>query len=73
MRRPACFNSDEQFIAWMHAARQGANKIDYCADCTQEYQYQMIRQYRCEHPGVTFGRDSDGFTCGIRPTKEERR
>jgi hypothetical protein len=54
--RPRCFESNEQFKLWMAKARESKAPPEhgYCFDCTQEYQYKMILDGRCEYPGTTF-------------------
>ena len=65
---PLCFSSAFQYRAWKQATRQlspGASK--YCADCTPEYQGEMIRKRRCAYPGTTFHIAEDGQLDGVRP------
>lgn len=77
---PKCFDTKTQFKLWMEKARESKvpPEHSYCFDCTQEYQYQMIRAGRCEYPGTTFKwfrtqRKNDGVVFyeeefgGIRP------
>jgi hypothetical protein len=64
MRYPACFDSEEQYLSWVHAARAAQFKINHCNDCTPQYQSRMIQQHRCEHPEVRFETDEDGFIIG---------
>lgn len=76
MRRaiPRCFSSRRQFELWMAAARDSKpGSSAYCADCTAEYQRQMIRQRRCAYPATTFGLDSEGFVEGRRPVEQRIR
>lgn len=65
---PMCFSSALQYRMWK-ASAQRVNPGDskYCADCTPEYQSEMIRQRRCAHPGTTFHETADGFLDGVRP------
>jgi hypothetical protein len=67
MKYPACFDSEAQYIAWVHAARSAQAKIDHCRDCTAAYQARMIEQHRCEYPETVFELDEDGFISGMRP------
>ena len=65
---PLCFSSAAQYRIWKASAQRvkpGDSK--YCADCTSEYQSDMIRQRRCAYPGTTFHTAADGFLDGVRP------
>ena len=65
---PLCFSSAAQYRIWKASAQRvkpGDSK--YCADCTIEYQSDMIRQHRCAYPGTTFHVTADGFLDGVRP------
>ena len=65
---PLCFSSAAQYRIWKASAQRvkpGDSK--YCADCTSEYQSEMIRQRRCAYPGTTFHVTADGFLDGVRP------
>ena len=65
---PACFETHRQFVAWKQTARRlSPGASDYCADCTPEYQAQMVRCFRCAYPGTTFHNDEDGCLAGVRP------
>jgi hypothetical protein len=71
---PECFNSQKQWDNWRSYWRScGKNEKtetpNYCEDCLPEYQYQMIREFRCAYPGTTFDIDDDGFVCGVRPVR----
>lgn len=70
---PSCFPSRAVFRLWVEAAR-GTNpgRSEYCTDCTPEYQAAMLKQHRCEHPGVTFSIDEHGLIEGRRPAKTDR-
>ena len=48
--KPACFDSQNQWDDWRHAARQAppANISTYCEDCTVDYQARMRAEKRCE-------------------------
>jgi len=64
---PKCFSSREQYSLWVNAARLNSpGASGYCADCTPEYQREMIEQCRCECPDTTFHIDEDGFVAGVR-------
>ena len=63
-----CFSSAAQYRIWKASAQRvkpGDSK--YCADCTSEYQSDMILQRRCAYPGTTFHTAADGFLDGVRP------
>ena len=65
---PLCFSSAAQYRIWKASAQRvkpGDSK--YCADCTSEYQSDMILQRRCAYPGTTFHPAADGFLDGVRP------
>ena len=65
---PLCFSSAAQYRIWKAPAQRvkpGDSK--YCADCTSEYQSDMILQRRCAYPGTTFHTAADGFLDGVRP------
>jgi len=65
---PLCFSSAAQYRIWKASAQRvkpGDSK--YCADCTSEYQRDMILQRRCAYPGTTFHTAADGFLDGVRP------
>jgi len=53
---PECFDSSDQYAAWIGAARlSGINDHDgYCTDCLPSYKERMMVEGRCGHPGVTF-------------------
>jgi hypothetical protein len=75
---PPCFNSQKQWDNWRSYWRScGKNEKtetpNYCEDCLPEYQYQMIREFRCNYPGTTFEIDEDGFVCGVRPVPDRVR
>ena len=65
---PLCFSSAAQYRIWKASAQRvkpGDSK--YCADCTSEYQSDMILQRRCAYPGTTFHTAADGFLDGVLP------
>jgi hypothetical protein len=62
---PACFDSPEQYHAWKEMARMAPVKLGPCADCTPDYQRQMIQQKRCENVHVQFVRDSEDGIHGV--------
>ena len=65
---PLCFSSAAQYRIWKASAQRvkpGDSK--YCADCTSEYQSDMILQRRCAYPGTTFHTAAGGFLGGGRP------
>ena len=68
---PKCFASRGQFQEWTLAARRSdPGGSGYCADCTAQYQRQMIDQDRCAYPGTTFRVGSEGGVDGRRPEHE---
>lgn len=79
MKTPACFNSERKYAVWLEAAEvtkweeETIASHGHCLDCTPAYQAEMIRARKCEHPGVTFVKDQDGFICGRRPITIEKR
>ena len=61
---PRCFNSNEEFKAWVQAARGSSPRAGFCTDCTKEYQAQMKKERRCQYPIVEFydfEMDKDGY------------
>lgn len=71
---PLCFHSNRQYQQWQKAAARSGeadhlHHSGYCTDCTPEYQSEMIRQFRCKHPGTTFKHDADGMIEGTRYRK----
>jgi len=59
---PACFDSEAQYREWRLAAiptKTLHHDKPYCLDCTQDYQYRMIRERRCENPGFVFDQEND--------------
>ena len=65
---PLCFSSAAQYRIWKASAqRVKPGDSQYCADCTSEYQSDMILQRRCAYPGTTFHTAADGFLDGVRP------
>lgn len=73
-RRTNVIEIKTEYELWKDAARDAPPKSckghPWCTDCTQEYQYEMIRQYRCNHPGVQFKEDKDGFLAGFDPGRD---
>ena len=65
---PLCFSSAAQYRIWKASAQRAKpGDSKYCADCTSEYQSDMILQRRCAYPGTTFHTAADGFLDGVRP------
>ena len=61
---PRCFNSREEFKAWVQAARGSSPRAGFCTDCTKEYQARMVKESRCQYPEVEFydfEMDKDGY------------
>ena len=61
---PRCFNSKEEFKAWVQAARGSSPRAGFCTDCTKEYQARMVKEGRCQYPEVEFydfEMDKDGY------------
>lgn len=78
MRVPNCFESAEQFEAWLVAAkaapvprRPGSDEPNYCRDCTQRHKRQMMREGRCEYPETVFSDLAEPRAGGL-PEGEER-
>lgn len=65
---PRCFDSKEQYVAWVACARASHPKPghSYCEDCTPKYQKQMIEERRCKFPGTTFHFTKDDGVYGRR-------
>lgn len=64
---PKCF-SVKQYIFWKEKAREvNPGPLGPCVDCTAQRQRQMIREERCERPGVAFRLDQDGLVEGYYP------
>lgn len=74
MSVPRCFASRRQYELWLEAARAvPPGSSGYCADCTPEYQRQMIAARRCAYPTTSFQADADGYVEGRRPAEACRR
>ncbi len=60
--------TQQQYLSWQQMAKRVGtrNRNDYCEDCLPEYQCEMIRKNRCQHPEVVFQMDEDGFMAGFR-------
>ena len=61
---PRCFDSKEQFKAWVSAARGSSPRAGFCTDCIKDYQEKMVQQGRCQYPEVEFydfEMDKDGY------------
>lgn len=60
--------TQQQYLSWLQMAKRVRTRIrnDYCEDCLPEYQGEMIRNNRCQHPEVVFQVDEDGFVTGFR-------
>lgn len=76
MTHPACFDSDEQLIAWMQADKAAQFGRKYraspvCLDCTPEHAERMRLAGRCECPQTAFKRDHRGELVGFDPTIED--
>lgn len=78
--KPACFDSEKQFIIWVEADsvtanRYGESKYDagfFCKDCTPVYAERMRAENRCEHPDVKFGNSIKEGYFGYLPTSKQR-
>ena len=53
--KPSCA-SKGQYENWLESASiHGSDLMSgFCTDCTQEYQYDMIRKGRCDYPQTYF-------------------
>lgn len=47
-------------------------KVGFCADCTPEYQAEMIKDGRCENQWIIFKKDEHGFLCGAIPSIQQQ-
>ena len=78
--KPACFDTDVQFINWVTmdsitANRTGLAKYDvgfFCKDCTPAYAAKMRAEGRCEQPDVQFGISRTEGRFGYLPTSKQR-
>jgi hypothetical protein len=72
LARPACFDSDAQFIEWRNCARStGIGNAFFCTDCLPEYQARMLHAGRCAFPTVTFGEGELGLDGRRQPASAE--
>lgn len=54
---PKCFESKEQFEAWVVMAERSKlenPRLSFCSDCSVNYQKKMMEQGKCEHPETEF-------------------
>lgn len=69
--RPSCFDSDEQYLEWLGLCRLSEHDPNnHCHDCSADYQYDMMKAGRCEHPETRFmvvGRGEDAAVVGVAP------
>lgn len=70
---PLC-STDAQYRSWLDMARLAPpGNAGFCEDCTDEYQAQMIKKHRCQHPEIIFDALGNGClpqpdeTPGIKP------
>lgn len=64
---PKCFTR-EQYAFWKVSAREASpGPLGPCVDCTPANQRQMLREERCERPGIKFRVDADGLLEGYYP------
>lgn len=64
VQKPACFDTDKQYRDWLAMARLSRPGADgHCADCTQQYQAQMLSEGRCGYPDVQFVEDKEVIKC----------
>lgn len=74
---PLCFQSKIQYRRWQAAARAvtvsgpAETLSGYCADCTPDYQRQMVYEGRCAYPATTFEM-VDGDWEGQRSLPDKR-
>lgn len=61
-RLPRCI----KYHAWKlwHSTLPRANKAGLCEDCTPEYQNEMCKSGKCDHPEILFYVDEDGMLYG---------
>jgi len=63
---PVCFDTEENFEAWVSLAESQDDgrdpRISFCNYCTKEYQSEMTIQGRCQNPTFTEfdSEDDDG-------------
>ena len=60
---PKC-TTPQNYASWKDVAHRAIPKYGFCEDCRPEYQAEMIKQRRCEHPETIFEEDEDGFIAG---------
>lgn len=55
-RTPTCFEDTLQWRTYQKFWKlsKGTGFINYCLDCTPEYQKKMVEQNRCAYPKTTF-------------------
>lgn len=60
--------TQQQYQSWQQMAKRVRTRIrnDYCEDCLPDFQREMLRKNRCQHPEVVFREDEDGFVAGFR-------
>ena len=68
-RRVTHFRSWQTLARMVRPAHCGDHP--WCADCTPEYQQEMIAANRCLHQETQFGLDEDGFISGFEPKPDE--
>ena len=74
-KRPPCFETQEQYDDWLEAAEEVARlagdpePVNYCTDCTVEYQASMKAEGRCSFVKVKFVRLGGSAVYGRRPRK----
>ena len=61
---PRC-TSWKQYDSWREL-RPAAGLDGFCEDCTPEYQAEMCKVGRCDHPEILFYKDADGFIYGTQ-------
>lgn len=68
MTTPPCFESQEEFEAYMDLLGETVKDAgaSFCWDCTHEYRDRMKTEGRCLHPMVQFVM-VDGALVGKRP------
>lgn len=59
---PACFNSSEDFEAWLDLAVETdleKPRLSFCVDCTKRYQWEMKKEGRCAFPDLEIIEEED--------------
>jgi len=64
---PACYDSQEDYEAWLRSAKSAGYKCSPCTDCAPEYQQLMLCENRCDPADV-----QDRFAVRTAGEKQRR-